>query len=184
MPVEGFLHSERPDQGPAPSGEITTEVAELAAAIGRAIGVDYTTERASTLAADAVLLTELRSRLDALDARVVAAADRSDAWSEGDHANCAAMLRSSHPNRHRGEPYRRVRHAQHVARMPHAAVALENGDITAGSSPVACTPASRADSPSSSTSSSSTRWSSPSTSSAASSNGGRTPPTPLLPRPA
>jgi hypothetical protein len=112
------------------SSGVSGRLADVADTVAKALTVDYRAQTPQELVADAALLTELRAQLDALDARVVAAADQAGVWAAGEHANCAAMLRSQHPNRHRGDSYRRVRHGRHLAGMPHAAAAMEAGHIT------------------------------------------------------
>ena len=103
---------------------VLEEVLDKAAAAG------WDSLDAEQLGIDAATMTRITAKLDALDAQVVHAADRSGIWAEGRHSNCAAMLATQTPNRHRDEPRHRVRVATKTSKMAHAAAAFQAGHIT------------------------------------------------------
>ena len=116
--------------GPPTTGPPTDSLCELEDILDKALTVGWDSVDADQLGTDTAALTRIRAKIDALDAHVVHATDRSGVWVEGQHGNCAAMLHSQAPNRHRHEPRHRVRIADKTSRMPHAATAFDAGQIT------------------------------------------------------
>ena len=106
-------------------------LADLRAAVAKALAIDWDTVEGDQLAADTEQLLQITDRLDALRSRVTSATDRSGIWAEHGHGTCAAMLRKRAPHRHPGGVGHDVRTGKRLRQMPHVGAAFEAGLITA-----------------------------------------------------
>jgi hypothetical protein len=108
---------------------VSCELDDLGAVVGRLVKVDWTDFSSSALDAAVVDLQRVRNRLDAVDAAVLSAFDRSRVWAE--HGNRSAASRLTVTGRLPRKVARsRTRLGRQLRTMPRTTEALADGAIT------------------------------------------------------
>jgi len=107
-----------------------TGLENLATSVAKAHNVGWDGLDHSQLADAIAVCDRIRVMADALDARIVAAADETMLWAEHGNASMTAYLRS-HSNHHPAAGSRRSKLATTLPQMPLVRVAFESGEISA-----------------------------------------------------